>query len=527
MKRLLPLAALAAALTVPQVAGAATFCVSKPECVSAGGTASPDLTTALSDAANASPGPDRIEIGPGDFSAAGGFSYVGKANEGIDVVGSGRGVTRILDPSTANAGSTVKLSAQSESSVSDLSIVAPTPSGNMPVAWGLVTSATVRRVDVSGVSNYIAVQLNPGGKIEDSTIHGSAPYEAIGTNGTVSISDSSIESDGAPIGVTTGEADLSRIRIDARSGPRVSGGGTLALTDSLILTHGGPGLRTSYGGGTTVQATGDTVVGDDSGSAAILAGEGGASHNTHVTVSNSILTGYGHSVIANQDGGGVDVKLSHSDYDDTTVLASVGQVDESDANLHLPGGFGNSFHLAAGSPLIDAGDPSTASSSDLDGGARSLDGNGDGTATPDIGAFEFPAPASPAPPTDPGTQSDPGTPSDPTPPPVTPQDAPPVLSKLTIGKRRIARGRRTSFGFEVSESSRVRITLKRRRHVKGALVRAAHAGRNKVAFRGRIGRRALKPGRYVAVARATDSAGQRSARQTLRFTLLAPRPRAR
>ena len=56
----------------------------------------------------------------------------------------------------------------------------------------------------------------------------------------------------------------------------------------------------------------------------------------------------------------------------------------------------------------------------------------------------------------------------------------------------------------------------------GTLKRAAHAGRNRIAFRGRIGRRALKPGRYVAIAQATDSAGQRSAKRRVRFTLLAP-----
>jgi serine protease len=49
----------------------------------------------------------------------------------------------------------------------------------------------------------------------------------------------------------------------------------------------------------------------------------------------------------------------------------------------------NDYHLQAGSPAIDAGTAQTAPSIDFDGNARPVDGDGDGTATVDIGAFEF------------------------------------------------------------------------------------------------------------------------------------------
>jgi CSLREA domain-containing protein len=51
------------------------------------------------------------------------------------------------------------------------------------------------------------------------------------------------------------------------------------------------------------------------------------------------------------------------------------------------------------------------------------------------------------------------------------------------------------------------------------LTRSGHVGSNKVAFSGRIGRKALKPGRYRAVFSATNAAGK-SAPQRLTFTIV-------
>ena len=55
----------------------------------------------------------------------------------------------------------------------------------------------------------------------------------------------------------------------------------------------------------------------------------------------------------------------------------------------------------------------------------------------------------------------------------------------------------------------------------GKLTRAGlAAGAQRVAFSGRIGRRALRPGRHGAVLRATDAAGNRSARTRLAFRIV-------
>src|SRR4051794_15058055 len=370
MKPLMPLAtaiASAAALTVPALADATTYCVAKPECVTAGGTDEPTLGLAFGAAATTSPGQDRIEIGPGDFTAgSGGFLYqTSAAGEGVDIVGSGQGVTRLLNSSTKNVERTLQLNSLAESSVSDLTVVAPTPSGVGSIDWGLITSATVRHVTIEGAHDYIAAQLNSGARLEDSVVHGDPAKRAVTALDGSSVSGSTIETAGMPIGISSGHLDITRTRIDARTGPIVSGNASLTITDSLVLTHGGPGLWASTGVNAILNATGDTVVGDDTGSAGLIAGEGPLGHNAHVTLSNTTLSGYGHSIIANASGGGVDVKLSHSDYDDTTVIAAAGQIDATEPNTHDAPAFvdpaSGDYHLQAASPLVDAGDPATAS----------------------------------------------------------------------------------------------------------------------------------------------------------------------
>jgi hypothetical protein len=66
---------------------------------------------------------------------------------------------------------------------------------------------------------------------------------------------------------------------------------------------------------------------------------------------------------------------------------------DGDGNLEADPLFANSagqdFHLRVGSPCIDSGTNLLAIvRSDFDGGARPLDGNGDGTVAFDIGAYE-------------------------------------------------------------------------------------------------------------------------------------------
>jgi hypothetical protein len=55
---------------------------------------------------------------------------------------------------------------------------------------------------------------------------------------------------------------------------------------------------------------------------------------------------------------------------------------------------------------------------------------------------------------------------------------------------------------------------------RGTLTRVSHAGANKVAFSGRIGSKALRPGRYQATLTATDAVGNSSKPRTIRFSIV-------
>jgi hypothetical protein len=241
-----------------------------------------------------------------------------------------------------------------------------------------------------------------------------------------------------------------------------------------------------------------------------------------------------HSIARTGINGGLGlVTARNSAYDHATVLETgAGSLDHAQANLDLatPGFLDPStgdYHLAPGSPLRDAGDPAPAgglASTDLGGNTRSLDGNGDGIVAPDIGAFEFQPPAVPTPPpaTPPGRATD---------PPATQPDLAPVITSASVTHRRFSIGsartavaaratRGTTFRLTLSENAQVKITIRRAGRTAATLTRSSHLGANRIAFSGRIGRRVLRPGRYVATLSATDASGKRSAPRTLRFAVL-------
>jgi uncharacterized delta-60 repeat protein len=88
----------------------------------------------------------------------------------------------------------------------------------------------------------------------------------------------------------------------------------------------------------------------------------------------------------------------------------------------------------------------------------------------------------------------------------------------------LRRKRGTAFRFRLNRTATVTIRIKRLANSRKTRVvrlkRVAHAGGNRVRFSGRVGRRALRPGRYRARLAGIDLTGSRSKPRTVRFRIL-------
>jgi hypothetical protein len=307
---------------------------------------------------------------------------------------------------------------------------------------------------------------------------------------------------------------------------------------------------------TTVVADGLDITGSGSpGSVAVLASCSYApAHSVDLTLTNSVIRGYKTTLrVAGGGPGHAHIVASYSDYDSAKNFPYSNPAESiTQTNISNTGsaGFDMAYDdfLVPGGPLIDAGDPATPQGLDLGGHDLVQDGNGDGIARRDIGAYEAPGiPLVGGGPSGPGGGS--GAPasgdSSATGDSVATGDAAlpgagaplrdtlaPLVSGFTTSHKVFAVGpartavsasvRGTRFGYTLSESAKVVVKIQRARggRTVGKLIRSAKVGANTLRFSGRIGRKALRPGRYGAVITATDAAGNRSAPRRLSFRVV-------
>ena len=232
---------------------------------------------------------------------------------------------------------------------------------------------------------------------------------------------------------------------------------------------------------------------------------------THtLTLTNSIAEGA--SDLRTEDGSGTGrIVVSNSNFD-TTKAATAGAITGS-ANQTAPPLFVNAasgdFRPAPGSPTIDAGAPGDLGALDLAGNPRVL-----GPA-PDIGAYEFVPPGE-----------------------LTSLAVSPNTFKPRKGGGAIAGAAKrpkarvgSTVRYSISAASAVNFTVERAlkgrrvggkcrkqtpgnrekkrctrfKALKGGFTHQGAAGQNSFRFSGRVGGKALKPGRYRLVGQAGDS----------------------
>ena len=546
---------------LPAVASATDYCV-VPN-VGCGGTNVDTLQKALADAAN-SPDADRIFLGAFNYVAPtpAGFDY-SKSGPPVEIVGRGAGQTVLTAPNGAS--SVLRLFGSAGSSVHDLRV--RMPENAAPDAVGLSTDGVARRIDVIDAPQQLdyhrqGVHLENGGVLEDSSVmlDGLRPTGVWIDVGGGSVRGSTIV---GYSGIASAHgATVERSLIVSSGGALGAGGGLTTVKNSVIrLGQASFGLIASAqpGSSATITADGLTIVGPGRLSSRAVAATtmGSPADNAYVNVTNSIIRG--GRLAANAAGTGhATITVSYSDLAPQDDELHGGNAGISRANVTNVGDarFADpllgDYHLLSNSPLIDAGDPAAGAGTDMDGKSRLVDGNGDGIARRDMGAFEYqtglPSPGgSPPPPPAPAGVPGGGTPSVDTQAPLiggfraTPSLFSPARASTPLAAR-VAHG--TRFHYTLSEPAQVKLTLQRARPGRrsggrcvapsprlreakrctryrsvGALRRSGEKGTNAIRFSGKLGKRALPTGRYRAAITATDAAGNRSALRRTAFRI--------
>jgi hypothetical protein len=419
--------AVSALALLPVGAGAATICVGISGC----GASAATLQAAL-DAAKATTADDRVVVGAGRFE--GPFTYLPGADGGaLDLVGQGED-TILTAPGGASAITILRLArdaAGHAANVSDLSVHAPintTP--NNPGNVGIQTSSAVSRVKVAfdandvGGNNVVGVLLSaPGGVVRDSEIEmplngGFTP--GVQVQGEPAAAPALITGSRivAPTGISA-SASTTVVRSRVISGRNGIEACNTAVTaeDSLVRVLGtGKGLEVEGdnrcgGAQSSITARHLTIVGSG-----VLAGQTGAlvtagvgGQNPTLDLTSSIVRDV-QTAFRTQTGviGVATTRVGASDFEvarhtETSGGGGTALFQQSAPNIDADPLFtdplAGNFALLPGSPAIDTGLPTPLaageSATDLAGGPRILDGNGDGVARRDMGAFEAPAIAPP------------------------------------------------------------------------------------------------------------------------------------
>jgi hypothetical protein len=491
--RSIAIAATAAAALVPAAASAKTYCVFKPDC---DGTAEWSIQDAVT-AANADSEAARIELGPGTFT---GNLVVPKHAAGLEIVGEGPQNT-ILEPSIDGEW-TLELHGDS---LSHVGMTVPDLGGTGARGLDLVDGASADDIRIVVTGNVLAsaAEIELGGHLSHAYIDAGARI-AVGVGGDkgpgdVTITDSYIRGSSAISVHNAGHSLVARrdrfVLGDDDQNAVIAFGGSTILEDSLIdlRSHTNARALTTYANGQAAAAIEGrhlTVLADSPGATGLGANVGYYKAPSTASLSDSVLAG-----VALRADGDATMALTRVDTwpaapDDVTGAGAL----TTDGSFSADPLLGADFVPGPSSPLIDAAAPLGTGDSDTDlaGTARTLDGDGNCDARPDLGAFEAPAAACPPP-----TPAPPAPTVDPQPPAH--DVVAPVVSKVRLVRRRAVR-------FTVSEAARVTVRLARAHHKTIVIRRAVGAGRITLKLK-----RTLRHGRYAIRVIAVDGAGNRSA----------------
>jgi hypothetical protein len=395
---------------------------------------------------------------------------------------------------------------------------------------------------VSGEGYGAIVTAHAGSlSVSHSTVTDSEPGQAaiLGEGANVTATDSTLAGrDG--VFDSGGTALLTRDLIHGTEGGVVVQGVKATLRDSLVAPPTGGTLKYAFavdghqqGEATIVGSTlyaRSPVTNPAAVPAAILIEAGSAA--VPVRVSNSILRAIdtdgdgADDIFVTEGTSGVVWSVSHTSFTSSAgpgVPAPGGPTDVVVAPA-FAGAASGDFHLTeTDAALIDAGDAAQVmpGETDLGGGPRAIDGNCDGVAVPDLGAYELTR--APCPPPAGGGGGGGGGAGE--------THLGPTVTELSVKHTHAG----TVLHFTLSEPATVKLTFERAHAHKvkgkkkmtfsaaGSLTdKAKAAGPQTVALSGKGATDPLAPGAYRLTLVATDSSGATSPKQTLGFSVPAP-----
>ena len=391
-------AALVGALAVPSLAAGTVYCVNEPACVSAGGTNEGTDAKAIQSALEAAEahknvgGPDKVLIGPGTYNRAEGFSYAGEA---VVIKGAGAGATTLTrgGPEATDVVAVTTVSG-SEPSLSDVRIVLPAVKDmtGLGLNGGIAEGVTIE----SPIGAPVAGDLD----IEGNSVFSHGTIDAL--NGT------GVEQRGGEVLYTTIFGSAFGVQASTQAtlkGDRISGGTPLVsyfskplvIEDSVIDMRGagnvGAEINANTNGSTLVFLRHIAIV--HGGQTGLVVG--GQENNATVVLENSIISEVEIPISVYAEGSGTTASLS-ADYSSFDMLTSLKKAKPGatsslvaeNALSTLPSFVSpltGDFHLAPGSPLIDAGTPGALGlgelSTDLAGNPRIVHGRRD------VGPYEY------------------------------------------------------------------------------------------------------------------------------------------
>ena len=415
--------AIAAAATAGS-ASATTFCVPDfgPNCPNSGGNvAEADLEKAMG--LNGKDGKaDRIIIAAGVVKENADYEPLGWENAGsfspegsdpLTIVGAGPGSTFLTSDGTGNIFLINFYSNNTRAiTMRDLTIQVPASlTDNAGAATQLATNDTLDNVDIvsqnPGSDGVIAT--GPGnifrnGEIRGDGVNGTINYglSADGTSGAgaLTVEDATIRKASWAL-VTNSKGTLTARRVSeigTRTYGAIVSSGSLTVENSVMTIDDGIGLHASAAADDATLVANHITVANTGGTNPALEGKkfGSGAGDASVTASNSILrgftSGYRAETAIGPGVGFVKVKARYSNVP-STGSSTNGQIDFTTGNTTADPLLKADFSLPSNSPAIDAGDPAPGGLAvDYLKAIRPVDGNGDGSAIRDMGAFEYQPP---------------------------------------------------------------------------------------------------------------------------------------